>query len=352
MTDFEKSTLIMLCAVIAIIVIALIVFLILSKKKDEESRRVGANAVQMTKSGMPYDDIKNFLPFDDIKDDMIIQEKGDRFTMLIECKGINYYLMSEAEKVSVEEGFIQFLNSLRFPIQIYVQTRTVNLDESISTYKERLNKLQDEFNHMYDSYQAAERRAESNSKLEKLAFELEKKEKVLEYTADLVDNISYLTQNRNVLQKKYYIVVSYHVSEMGLINNFEKNETYRIAREELTNRADSIRGGIASCGVEANILDTFGLTEVMYVAVNRDGSDIFNIKKMIESDMFALSSTAIDPEEKRKELLREEKRLKRLEAEREKQLRLEQERINAANPVTEHFTAGKKASSVDGSTML
>ena len=56
--------------------------------------------------------------------------------MAIECQGVNYDLMSQIEKVSVEEGFQQFLNTLRHPIQIYIQTRTVNLENSISTYKE------------------------------------------------------------------------------------------------------------------------------------------------------------------------------------------------------------------------
>ena len=30
-----------------------------------------------------------------------------------------------AEKIGVEEGFVQFLNTLRYPIQLYTQTRTV-----------------------------------------------------------------------------------------------------------------------------------------------------------------------------------------------------------------------------------
>ena len=35
------------------------------------------------------------------------------------------------EKVSVEQGFISFLNTLRHPIQIYIQTRTINLERSV-----------------------------------------------------------------------------------------------------------------------------------------------------------------------------------------------------------------------------
>ena len=114
LNSFDKGSLILLLAVILMVILGLIVVLIAMKKKETEENKIGANAVKMTKLGMPYDDIRNFLPFDDIKDNMIVQEKGERFTAIIECHGINYYLMSEAEKISVEEGFIQFLNSLLF----------------------------------------------------------------------------------------------------------------------------------------------------------------------------------------------------------------------------------------------
>ena len=58
--------------------------------------------------------------------------------MVVQCQGINYDLMSSIEKVGVEQGFIQFLNTLTRPIQIYIQSRKVNLEESIENYKKRV----------------------------------------------------------------------------------------------------------------------------------------------------------------------------------------------------------------------
>ena len=58
--------------------------------------------------------------------------------MVLECQGVNYDLMSSVEKVAVEEGFLQFLNSLRYPIQIYVQSRTVDLTKSLDGYRKKL----------------------------------------------------------------------------------------------------------------------------------------------------------------------------------------------------------------------
>ncbi len=346
MTDLEKGSLIILCAVIVCIIIFLCFMLYFTRKKEQEKNKKNENASKL-KHGMPYEDIKKFLPFDDIKDNMIVQENGERFTMIVECGGINYYLMSEAEKIAVEEGFIQFLNSLRFPIQIYVQSRTINLDESIDSYKERFQKQTDEFNKLLDTFSALDSQGASEDKLLEVGLLLEKKEKALDYTKDLIDNISYLTQNSNVLQKKYYIVVSYHISELGLVNNLDTAEMFKLAYTELTNRAESIRGGIYSCGIESHILNTAELTEVMYIAINRDDSDIFNIKKVVDSDILSISTTARDVMFKRQDLAREERRAREIQEEKERVLRQEIERRKELE-----IEAKYSNDTVDGSTIL
>lgn len=72
--------------------------------------------------------------------------------MVVECQGVNYDLMSEVEKNGVEEGFIQFLNTIRYPIQIYTQTRTINLEDSIRTYKDKVKEIEDNLHKQELSY--------------------------------------------------------------------------------------------------------------------------------------------------------------------------------------------------------
>ena len=71
--------------------------------------------------------MNDFMEFDEIVDNMIVRKNRNQFVMVIQCNGVNYDLMSADEKMGVEEGFVQFLNTLRFPIQLYVQSRTLNL---------------------------------------------------------------------------------------------------------------------------------------------------------------------------------------------------------------------------------
>ena len=96
------------------------------------------------------EDIREFMDFDTIVDDMIVRKKQKQFVMVIQCNGINFDLMSEQEKISVEEGFVEFLNTLRFPIQLYVQSRTLNLRDIIEEYKSRIDNLTSEIDGIFN----------------------------------------------------------------------------------------------------------------------------------------------------------------------------------------------------------
>ena len=82
------------------------------------------------------------------KDKDKVQEnpvEKQKYLMVVECQGVNYDLMSGVEKTGVEEGFLQFLNTLRYPIQLYIQTRSTNLEKSIEKYKDRLKEVETEY---------------------------------------------------------------------------------------------------------------------------------------------------------------------------------------------------------------
>ena len=141
---------ILLGIMIGILCILCVVFLVLKIKSREHKEKkaikqkgedVKLKAKTLTTQNYTKESIFKFMEFDKIDDNMILQKGGKRFLMVIECQGVNYDLMSGLEKNSVEQGFLQFLNTLRYPIQIYVQTRTVNLGSSINTYKERVDTI-------------------------------------------------------------------------------------------------------------------------------------------------------------------------------------------------------------------
>ena len=121
-----------------------------AKKKNDMSSKESNKGSNKTSGGHPYSkqSIYNFMEFDKVEDNMIVQKDGKRYIMVVECQGVNYDLMSQMEKVSVEEGFKQFFNTLRHPIQIYIQTRTINLEEIISAYRDRIKDIENKYNQM------------------------------------------------------------------------------------------------------------------------------------------------------------------------------------------------------------
>ena len=93
------------------------------EESETKNKKAEKKQARIVDSSYTKQSIMDFMEFDKIEDNMIVQKKGRRYLMVVECQGINYDLMSKAEKIGVEEGFQQFLNTLRHPIQIYIQTR-------------------------------------------------------------------------------------------------------------------------------------------------------------------------------------------------------------------------------------
>ena len=282
-----------------------IIVLLLLSGRGNASRLESNSEKEQSKSNNPKAnfnkaDVLKFMEFDKIEDDMIIQDNGNKFVMVLKCQGVNYDLMSETEMLAVEEGFGNFLNTLKYPIQLYVQARSLNLEEGINTYRGRLESLTEE-------YRKAETAAYNMKKANKLTvkekdaidFEVKKKRILIEYGADIINYVEKMSMNKNILQRKYYVVVSYYASELGLATNFTKEEAHNLAYSELYTRCRSIAGALSSCGVEGQIMKSNELAEMLYIAYNKDDADVYNIHKAIENGFYRLYSTAQDVLEKK-----------------------------------------------------
>lgn len=269
------------------------------KGKDKKQPRI-------VDSSYTKQSILDFMQFDKIEDNMIIQKKGRRYLMVVECQGINYDLMSKAEKIGVEEGFQQFLNTLRHPIQIYIQTRTVNLENSISTYKEKVKEIENDYNQMLFRYnQMRNDQTQSRSEVEKAFYEVTKRKNLLEYGRDILANTEKMSLNKSILNKKYYIIIPYFVEDAGDIK-YDYDEIRNMAFSELYTKSQSIIRTLSSCSVNGKILSSQELAELLYVAYNRDESEVFGIKKALQAGYEELYSTAPDVYEKKIKALDEE----------------------------------------------
>jgi len=236
---------------------------------------------------------------------MIIRKNGDQFVMAIQCKGINYDLLSDEEKLSVEAGFVQFLNTLRFPIQLYVQTRSLNLKNIIDEYRVRVDAVAEEIKELEIKRKEAVKEGDT-AKEAKIAFEIKRKQNVLEYGTDISEYISKMSLNKNVLQQKTYVIVSYYANELGNISNYSKEEIRNICFSELYTRCQSIIRTLATSQVYGRVLESEELAELLYVAYNRDDSELYQLSKALDAEYDALYSTGKDVLVKKQEKIEEE----------------------------------------------
>ncbi len=301
LNDINTITIILAVALgiflLLLIILVAVYFSSKSKEKKEEqaTKTSSSNDVKKDlKKTYTVESVFDFMDFDKIEDNMISQKNGERYIMVVECQGVNYDLMSEVEKNAVEEGFIQFLNTLRHPIQIYTQTRTINLENSIQTYRDKVKELDDKLERQRMQYQnMVDSGKYSKQQLDQAYYELTKQTNLCEYGKDIIYTTERMSLNKNVLNKKYYIVIPYYTSELGQ-NDFDKGEKKNLAFSELYTRAQSIIRTLSVCGINAGILDSNGLVDLLYVAYNRDDAEVYGLDKALKAGYDELYSTAPD----------------------------------------------------------
>jgi len=203
---------------------------------------------------------QNALQISEIRDGIAVMNDGT-FRAVIMCKSINFDLMSPQEREAVEFSYQGFLNSLYFPIQIFIRSQKVDL----RPYLEKMDKI----------------RTQQDNMLLGLLME--------DYIAFLAD----IAQQTNIMDKKFYVVIKYPDSDQdirkalkqstsfftGLAGLFSPGKpghvvigenTLENAKTELRNRVQAVMQGLLECGIHSLPLDTQELIELYYGAYNPD----------------------------------------------------------------------------------
>lgn len=211
------------------------------------------NAKDAQKDKQPISTQQSLL-FSEMRENMIIMADGS-FRAIIACESINFDLMSSRERDGVEYSYQNFINSLTFPVQILIRSRRVD----IGPYLDRLS-------HM--------RRSQDNMLLGVLMD-------------DYINFIDILSQEANVMDKSFYIVVPYYPA--GNVNDLKQQatgffdsvfkadkkqtvkinqNTYDKAKDEIKNRIDTVMSGLFQMGVKSRQLNTKQLGELFYTVYN------------------------------------------------------------------------------------
>ena len=219
--------------------------------------RVGVPA-QAPKPVAHPNSTQNSLQIAEIRDGIVIMNDGS-FRSAVMVKSINFDLMSPQEQESVEYAYQGFLNSLYFPIQIFLRSNKVDL----RPYIEKLDKIRTEHDNML------------------LALLME----------DYIGYMDSLSQQTNIMDKNFYVVIPFFpVVDVqkgleqsknfitGLGGVFKPKEQHVVineaelenAKTELRNRVQAVLAGLLQCGIQGLPLDTQELIELYYDTYNPD----------------------------------------------------------------------------------
>lgn len=201
---------------------------------------------------------QNTLQIAEIRDGIVIMNDGS-FRSVVMVKSVNFDLMSPQEQEAVEYSYQGFLNSLYFPIQIFIRSQKVDLQPYIA----KLDKIRTEHENML------------------LAMLMD----------DYIGFIEQLSSQTNIMDKRFYIVIPYfpHVDVQkaitqsknfitGLAGLFNTKEQHVVineadlekAKTELKNRVQAVLQGLAQCNIQGLPLDTQELIELYYDTYNPD----------------------------------------------------------------------------------
>lgn len=311
MGDTIVTALYVIIGILILVIVGLgIVYLMMNKKEKNEKNGQKKKEDDDSKAntfnpGMTRESVRNFMEFDEIKDGMIVRKNKQQYVMVVQCQGVNYDLLSEEEKIAVEEGFVQFLNILRFPIQLYVQTRSLNLREITDEYKKKIKGIEEELETIRLHLRDASLRGDQKL-INDLKFQERRKMNILEYGTDITDYVGRLSLNKNVLQQKTYLIVSYFASELGSVDTYSKDEIANMCFSELYTRCQSLIRSLATSSVTGRVLNSEELAELLYVAYNRDDEELIQLSKALDVEYDRLYSVGKDVMEKKKEKIEQQ----------------------------------------------
>lgn len=191
------------------------------------------------------------LPIEEIRDNTVIMKDGSLIAVVM-VSSVNFFLKSQDEQEALVAGYVQFLNTLEFPLQIVIQSRELNIE----------------------GYLAMIREAERKQTNELLKMQ----------TADYREFVADLVELADIMTKRFYVIVPYaplRSKKKNFLNRMTevvypasrvvmKKEKFAKYKIELERRTNMTISGLYSMGLENEpmVLDTQHLIELYYNSYN------------------------------------------------------------------------------------
>lgn len=192
---------------------------------------------------------QEFVPIQEIRDGIVILKNGSMRAIIL-ASSLNFALKSSDEQNAIISQFQNFLNSLDFSIQIFVQSKRLDIRPYIALlegrYKEQVTELM---------------------KIQ---------------TREYIEFIKTFVENSSIMTKGFFIVIPYMPvtftpgrNPISNMMNSEKkdvktleDEKFEEYRSQLEQRVGVVEQGLVRCGIRVAELGTEEVVELYYKIFN------------------------------------------------------------------------------------
>ena len=183
---------------------------------------------------------QDFTEIADIMGDIVFF-KNKSAVAILEVSSVNFFLLSNDEQNARVYGYMSLLNSLSFPIQIFIVSRRIDLGSYIKTLDDRIASVQSQ--------------------------------KIKEHLAQYKEFIKVLIQGEGLLDKKLFVVIPFTNLELGAISGVSgaKEAIFtEQAKSVLYSKRNNIISQIERMGLSARALSNDELAKLFYELFNQD----------------------------------------------------------------------------------
>lgn len=190
---------------------------------------------------------QEFVAVRDIKDGVVILKNGQLCSVLL-ASSINFALKSQDEQQAILLQFQNLLNTLDFSLQIYIQSRRMNIEPYLELLKTR----------------------EGNQDNDLMRIQLR----------EYIEFIKTFTAEVDVMTKNFFVIVPFNPTPLNLGKNFGSllaggrksfsgdENRFEEQRIQLEQRVSVVTQGLAQIGVRTVALGNDELVEFYYHVYN------------------------------------------------------------------------------------
>lgn len=196
---------------------------------------------------------QDFVPIKEVRDGIVVLRDGS-LRAVVMASSLNFALKSEDEQIAITLQFQNFLNSLDFSIQFFIQSRELDIRPYISLLEGRIKEQTEDLMQI----------------------------QVKEY----IDFVKSFVESTNIMTKNFFVIIPYtpalfKASRSGIMDLIpsiskkgkeqkpaERNVNFEESRTQLEQRVSVVEQGLARTGVRIAPLGTEEVIELFYKIFN------------------------------------------------------------------------------------